>query len=119
MEQYAAYKKLTSQEGYSETKRQSIENDIPINKKIKSKIKQEKLYLHMIKDKTKNRKTRLRNYCIMIKVPIHQEDVMIINLYTPNLIKQTLLDLTGGMEVIGSNMILYYQQWTDHLDKKS
>ena len=59
-------------------------------------------------------------YYIMIKGPIQEEDITILNIYAPNIgapqyIRQTLTDIKGETD---SNTIIHSHLWTDLQNKK-
>ena len=56
----------------------------------------------------------------MIKGPIQEEDITILNIYAPNIgapqyIRQTLTDIKGETD---SNTIIHSHLWTDLQNKK-
>jgi len=63
----------------------------------------------------------------MIKERIHQGDITSLNIYALNIremkyIKQILIELKGEINnntIIGGDLILYPQQWIDHLHRES
>ena len=62
----------------------------------------------------------------MIKVPIHEEDIIIVNNYTPNIgvpqhMRQTLSDIKGEIDsntIIVVDFNTHSHQWTDHQNRK-
>ena len=64
---------------------------------------------------------------IMIKGPIQEEDITILNIYTPNIgspqyIRQLQTTLKGQINnkaIIVGTLTSHLQQWTDHSDIKS
>ena len=66
-------------------------------------------------------------HCIIIKGSVHQEDLTIVNIYTPNVRAPKYINqlITNIKKLINSNTIMVgdfntpSQQWTDHLIKKS
>ena len=63
---------------------------------------------------------------IMIKGLIQEEDVIIINIYAPNIgasqyLRQTLTDIKGEIDsntiIVGDFLTPHSRQWTDHQNK--
>ena len=62
----------------------------------------------------------------MIKDSIQEEDTTIINIYAPNTgtpqcKRQILMNIKGKIDrttVLVGDLILYFHQWRDHLDRK-
>ena len=65
-------------------------------------------------------------YYIMIKRSIQEEDITIINIYSPNIgapqyIRQTLTDIKGEIDcntIIVRDFNTRSHQWTDHQNRK-
>ena len=63
----------------------------------------------------------------MIKGTIQEEDITLINIYTPNIgvpkyVKLILTNIKGGTEnstIIVGDLTPHWHQWTDHSERKS
>lgn len=99
-------------------------------KDISCKLKQKESWgskTHSRQNRLKNKnckKKRQKRALLIIKVPIQEENVIIINIYAPNTgasnyVKQILVTIKAE---INSNTIIplisYIPQWIDHLGRK-
>ena len=122
---YAVYKKSTSDLKTYRLKVRGWENIFHENGKQK-KAEVEILISDKIDLKIKNIIRDKEGHYIMIKGSIQEEDIMIVNIYAPNIgapqyIRETLTDIKGETDsntIIVGDFNTPLTQWTDHQNRK-
>ena len=122
---YSVYKKPTSDLKTYRLKVRGWENIFHENGKQK-KAEVEILISDKIDLKIKNIIRDKEGHYIMIKGSIQEEDIMIVNIYAPNIgapqyIRETLTDIKGETDsntIIVGDFNTPLTQWTDHQNRK-
>mgnify|MGYP003558347177 CR=1 FL=1 len=112
--------------GHTQIENKRMEENIPCKQESKE-AGVAILISDKIDFKMKNILRDKEGHYIMIKGSIQEEDITILNIYTPNTgspqyIRQLLTTLKGEIDnntIMGGTLTPHLQQWTDQPDRKS